>query len=74
MNQENQVLEFMIKYKGITSMQAFKHLGVTRLSAKIFDLRKKYNIKDVWEESINRYGNPVRYKRYIYIGKIKKAS
>ena len=71
MNQEDLVLQFMKDHKGITSMQAFKYLGVTRLSAQMFNLRKKYIIKDTWEESLNRYGNLVRYKRYIYAGKIK---
>ena len=74
MNQEYIVLQYMKDHKGITSMQAFKDLGITRLSAKIFELRKKYNIKDVWIEGVNRYGNPVRYKRYIYVNKIKKFS
>lgn len=68
MNQEQIVLEYMIKNGGITSMEAFKHLGVTRLSAKIFELRKKYIISDVWEESINRYGEKVRFKRYVFLG------
>lgn len=72
MNQEDLVLDFMIRECGITSMQAFKALGVTRLSAKIFELRKKYDIRDVWEESVNRYGVKTRYKRYIFFGKLGK--
>ncbi|MEE0060466.1 MAG: helix-turn-helix domain-containing protein [Acutalibacteraceae bacterium] len=70
MNQEFIVLQYMKDHKGITSMEAFKNLGITRLSAKIFELRRGYDIRDVWEESYNRYGVKVRYKRYIYCGKL----
>ena len=70
MNQEDLVLRYMKDHKGITSMEAFKYLGVTRLSAKIFELRKKYIIKDIWLESENRYGQKVRFKKYKYCGKI----
>lgn len=70
--QEKAVLKYMIKNGGITSMEAFSKLGVTRLSAHIFNLRKTYNIVDIWEESVNRYGNEVRFKRYIFCGKIYK--
>lgn len=70
MNQEQLVLSYMLAHKGITSMQAYDELGVTRLSAVIFNLRDKYNILDVWEKSVNRYGVPVKYKRYIFGGEI----
>jgi hypothetical protein len=69
MSQEYIVLRYMKDHKGITSMEAFKHLGVTRLSAKIFNLRKIYNIKDIWIETENRYGEKVRFKKYTYGGK-----
>lgn len=41
MTQEEQVYQYMKENDYITSMDAFRYLGVTRLSAKIFDLRKK---------------------------------
>ena len=56
-----------LKHNGsITSWEAIKEYGVTRLSAVIFDLRKQgWNIGDEWEYSTNRYGEPTRFKRYI---------
>lgn len=72
MNNEDMVLKYMIDNKGIASMEAFNKLGVTRLSAPIFNLRKKYIINDIWLESVNRYGNKVRFKKYIYSGKISE--
>ena len=65
-SQEKIVLWHMTKHKHITSMQAFELYGITRLSAKIYDLRKQgYKIGMIWEESVNRYGHPVRYGRYF---------
>lgn len=64
MNQEDIVFDYMKKNNGITSMEAYE-IGVTRLSAIIFNLRAKHDIKDTWETTINRYGVQVRYKRYF---------
>ena len=71
-SQDKIVLWHMTKYKYITSMEAFELYGITRLSAKIYDLRKQgHKIGMVWEESVNRYGVPVRYGRF-FIEKINK--
>ena len=56
-SQDMIVLNHMTKYKTITSMQAFEEYGITRLSAKIYNLREAgHRIGMVWEETINRYG------------------
>ena len=39
--QSEKVLEYMQVNGGITSMDAFRDLGITRLSARIWDLRKE---------------------------------
>lgn len=36
------VLDYMRTYKAITTLNAFEELGVSRLSARIWDLRNKY--------------------------------
>lgn len=72
MTHEELVLEYIKNNHGITSMEAYDKLGVTRLSAVIFNLRERYDITDIWETCINRYGNKVKFKRYIYNGKLKK--
>ena len=36
------VLNYMKTYKTITTLEAFKYCGVSRLSARIWDLRNKY--------------------------------
>lgn len=38
MTQKEQVLQYMVKYGSISTIQAF-HIGITRLSARIWDLR-----------------------------------
>ncbi len=44
MTQEELVYEYMKEHDGITSMEAFRNLGCTRLSAKIFNLRAKGHV------------------------------
>lgn len=42
-SQEDMVLEHMRRYGSITSMTAFRMYDITRLSAKVFILRKRGN-------------------------------
>lgn len=63
------IINYMKLHGGITSMDAFKDLGVTRLSARIFELRKLgYDISTIEIESTNRYGEAVRYGKYVLKG------
>lgn len=49
----------------ITSKEAFELYGVTRLSAKVFDLRAKgYDIVTDFKEGHDRWGNKVRFAVY----------
>ena len=56
-----------LKVKGsITSIDAFKLYGATRLSAIIFNLRKRgYDITTESEECVDRYGHKCTFARYI---------
>ncbi len=70
--QTSEILNYMKKHdKGITSMQAFDMFGATRLSAIIFELRKKYDIETILEEGINRFGGTMQYARYVLKGELK---
>lgn len=40
MTQNDKILAYMKEHGKITSLDAFQHLRITRLSARIFDLRK----------------------------------
>lgn len=65
MNQTQAVLQWLQTGAGITSFDAFKEIGATRLSAIIFNLRKMgYDIETEQLETTNRFGDKVRYARY----------
>ena len=62
------VLEYLEEHGSITSMDAFRDLGITRLSAVVFDLRDLgYDIKTRTETSKDRRGKKVSYARYTLV-------
>ena len=58
-----------LKEKGsITSLQAFREYGITRLSAVIFNLRKDgYVIENENITRKNRYGDKIWFAKYILL-------
>jgi len=64
MTQANRVLNYMRQYGSITTLEAFRDLGITRLSGVIFDLKKDYAISSKTESGRNRYGEKTSYSRY----------
>lgn len=73
MNQMTAIKKHLKKYKKITSMQAFELYGCTRLSAKIFDLRKQgWVIDSIPTQTENRYGETTIYSTYRYVSAPKK--
>ena len=65
MSQEKRILVYLSENLGITSAEAYQKLGIMRLSARILELKEQgYPIVGVFEESYNRFGDKVRYKRY----------
>ncbi len=68
MTKTEAVLKHLEIFGSITSWEAIKEYGATRLSAIIFNLRHKYdmNIENDWIEFTDRYGNKSRYAKYIY--------
>lgn len=72
MNQTTIILDWLKRGHRITSFQAFSMFGVTRLSAKIFEIKKAgYNIQWNIIEKTNQFGNKVRYKEYFLVEKEK---
>jgi hypothetical protein len=60
------VFDFMVEENGITSLDAFVELGETRLSARIFELKKKgVNISSETVSVQNRYGEKRSVKKYF---------
>ena len=59
---EQRVFDYMVEFGSITTLQAFVDLGESRLSAMIFNLKKKgVNIADERKQVSNRYNE----KRYV---------
>ena len=64
--QAERVLEYIKKFGGITTLEAFRDLGVTRLSARIYELRaRNINIESTNVTSKNRYGENCTYAKYF---------
>lgn len=64
--QKNLVLNYLRNNSSITSVEAWKAFGITRLSAVVFVLRKAgYNIVTLMIEGSNRYGRSCRYAKYV---------
>ena len=66
LTQTDMILMHLKERNGITIWEAIKEYGCTRLSAKIYLLRKRgYNIENEIVYSKNRYGKTVHYVRYV---------
>lgn len=66
LSQSKLVLEYIREHGSITTLDAFIDLGITRLSARIFELRKKgYVIVDRSEKVKNRRGKECTVSRYF---------
>lgn len=65
-SQREQILKHLKNHKkGITSMDAFNRYGITRLSGRIFELRKEgYQIITETIYDKNKFGHLVNYARY----------
>jgi hypothetical protein len=68
--QKKRVLDAMKGHhtKSISTWYAFNSLGNTRLAATIFELKKDgHEITSITEKSKNKFGDDVRYSRYILV-------
>ena len=65
-SQNKKVLEHLKKYGSITTLAAYDQYRITRLSARIWDLRNKgYPIDTVYYTVNDRNGDTVRFGRYF---------
>jgi hypothetical protein len=65
-NQKEAVLYHLKQFQTITSLEAIKQYGATRLSDIIFRLRKEgYNIESLPFIKTNRFGNSVTLSKYF---------
>lgn len=64
------VLDHLQRNKTITSWEAIEKFGATRLSAIIYNLRKKYIIHSIDNMFTDKYGNTSAFTEYIYCGEL----
>lgn len=66
MDQHTRILRYLETHKGgISPMEAFSELGITKLATRIGEMiRSGIRIVKMWEEGMDKYGNPTRYRRY----------
>ena len=66
MSQKKAVLSYLTTGAGITSQYAFSHMGLTRISAVIYNLiNDGYNIERVDVPVNNRHGRSVKIGRWF---------
>lgn len=64
-NQRQRIINYIREFGSISSLEAYRDLGVTQLGARIKELKEQgYEFKTEWENSKNRYGEKVNYKKY----------
>lgn len=74
-SQTKRVLEYMQEHNGITSYQAFRDLKITRLSARIYDLRRDgVNIDQERITKKNKDGELVGYDRYFVAADVESPT
>lgn len=74
MTQREMVAQYIHDFGSISSWDAFKDLGITRLSARIWELKRDgYVISKERKKAINRYGKPIFYDKYTIKGELKGA-
>lgn len=65
-NQRQRIINYIRKFGSITSLDAYKDLGITQLATRIKELKEQgYEFITKWESSKNRYGEKTDYKRYF---------
>ena len=63
--QNDRILRHLKDYGTITIWEAIQEYGVTRLSARIKDVKDMgYMITDEWVSTPNRYGEMISFKKY----------
>jgi len=63
----DRIISYIEEFGSITTLQAFKDLGCTRLASRIHDLKQQgRDIVSSFVLGKNRYGDKVSYKKYTF--------
>lgn len=65
-SQKSKVFDYLDRFGSITPLEAFENFAITRLGARIYDLRQLGIVIDtVIERGFNRFGEPIKFARYF---------
>lgn len=63
--QHDRILDYMEEFGSITTLDAFRDLGITKLTTRISEMRRLgFSIEGKREEVKNRYGETCYINRY----------
>lgn len=63
--QNDMVLDYIKNYGSITQLEAMADLGVSRLAARMSDLKAMgFDVKKTMATNYNRFGKKVSYSKY----------
>lgn len=69
LTQKEIVLRYLEEHGSITSKECMDKLDICDLQKAIQLLREEnYDIKDKWIKKINKYGKPIKFKKYMLGG------
>ena len=67
--QQDRVFNYLVEYKSITQLEAYKRFGTFGLPKIISCLRKKgFKIETIRKQGLNRFGDKVHFAEYVYKG------
>ena len=64
--QEYRVVDYILQYGSITTLDAFRDLGITKLATVVSNMKSKYGLKfyQHLDYNMNRFGEICHYMRY----------
>lgn len=66
LTQKQMVLNYLQHHGSITSKECMNKLDICDLQKAIQLLREEnYDIKDKWIKKTNKYGKPIKFKKYM---------
>lgn len=64
--QKDKIFNHLDRFGSITQKEAFELYAITRLGARIYELREAGLVIDmIYETGVNRFGEKTRYGRYF---------
>lgn len=73
--QKDRVVAYINEFGSITTWQAYADLGITRLSARIWELKEEgYIFKKDRVKRMNRYNQPISFDKYMIVGNINEVA